>query len=102
MKKWLRRIYNVYLNLEYYLKHFRYFKTVILRKLGKADYIQSKLYRSIALLSTLGKGLKKIIVTRISYLMKIYQLLFKEYIGGRKLFSIENAIYIVLKGIYKI
>ena len=73
----------------------------MLRKLGKLDYTQLKSYQSIALLSILGKGLEKIIVTRISYLIKIYQLLPKEYTGGRKLFLIKNAIYIVLERVYK-
>ena len=101
METWLGRIYNACLDLGYCPKHFRHSKTVVLRKPGKADYTQPKSYRPIALLSTLGKGLEKIIATRISYLVETHQLLPKEHTGGRKLSSIENAIHMVLEGVHK-
>ena len=101
VEKWIVRIYNACLDLEYCPKHFRHSKTVVLRKPGKDDYTLPKSYRPIALLSTLGKGLEKIIATRISYLVEKYELLPKEHTGERKLSSIENAIHMVLEGVHK-
>ena len=75
---------------------------MILRKSDKDDYIQSKTYRSITLFNTLKKELKKIIIMRLNYLIEKYQLLLKKHTKSRKFLSIENAIYIILKEIYKI
>ena len=75
---------------------------MILKKLDKNDYIQSKIYRSIAFFNTLKKGFEKIIIMRLNYLIEKYQLLFKKHIKDRKLSSIENAIYIILEKIHKV
>ncbi|SPO06934.1 uncharacterized protein DNG_09628 [Cephalotrichum gorgonifer] len=48
--------------------HFRESITVVLCKEGKDDYTQSKAYRPIALLNTLGKALESIIASRLAYL----------------------------------
>ena len=75
---------------------------MILRKFDKNDYIQSKTYRSIALLNILKKGFEKIIIIRLNYLIEKYQLLFKKHIRDRKLSSIESAIYMILEKIHKV
>ena len=74
---------------------------MVLRKLNKNNYIQSKAYRSIALFNTLEKKFEKIIIIRLSYLIEKYQLLFKKHIKGRKFSLIENAIYIIFEEIHK-
>ena len=74
---------------------------MILKKSDKDDYIQLKAYRPIALLNTLGKELKKIIIMRLSYLIEKYQLLLKKHTKDRKLSLIENAIYMILEEIHK-
>ena len=42
----------------------------MLRKLNKKNYTKSSLYKSIALLNTLNKILKLIILKRIQYVIK--------------------------------
>ena len=54
---------------------FKRASTVIIRKIGKADYLNPSAYRPIALLNTLGKALKVIILNRIRFLIKTYNLL---------------------------
>ena len=100
IEPWVQAIYNACMKLGYCPKHFRHSRTMVLRKPEKDDYTQPKSYRPIALLSTLGKGLEKVIAARLSYLVEEYQLLPKEHTGGRKLSSIENAIHMILKGVH--
>ncbi|KFY28958.1 hypothetical protein V491_00241 [Pseudogymnoascus sp. VKM F-3775] len=54
----LHRLFNACLQLGYCPAHFKETITVALRKPGKDDYSQPKLYRPIALLNTLGKALE--------------------------------------------
>ncbi|KAK2000598.1 hypothetical protein LX36DRAFT_571883, partial [Colletotrichum falcatum] len=63
---------------------FRKSTIVVLRKLGKDNYIVPKVYRLIALLNIVSKIIDAIIVKRLSYLIEIYRLLLDSYIGGRK------------------
>ena len=62
----LTRLFQVYIDLRYHLKEFKIANTIILRKSGKDDYSESKSYRLIALLSTIGKTLKAIVTKRLS------------------------------------
>ncbi|KAK1474280.1 zinc knuckle, partial [Colletotrichum tamarilloi] len=64
--------------------YFKRFITVVLRKLGKDNYIVLKVYRPIALLNTVGKIIDIIIIKRLSYFTKIYGLLLNSYIGRRR------------------
>jgi hypothetical protein len=61
----LTRIFQACLNQGYYLEHFRKAYTVVLRKLGKLDYIDPLAYRLITLLNTLEKALESIVVIRL-------------------------------------
>ncbi len=63
-----------------------YFKktiTIMLRKLKKKDYLKSS-FRFIALLDTLNKMLKLIILKRLYYVVKVYNTLFDIQIKIRK------------------
>ncbi|KAK2002647.1 hypothetical protein LX36DRAFT_567819, partial [Colletotrichum falcatum] len=64
--------------------HFKKSTIVVLRKLGKDNYIILKVYRLIALLNIVSKIIDAIIVKRLSYFIEIYRLLLDSYIGGRK------------------
>ncbi|KAK1991065.1 hypothetical protein LX36DRAFT_591289, partial [Colletotrichum falcatum] len=64
--------------------YFRKSTIVVLRKLGKDNYIVPKIYRLIAFLNIVSKIIDTIIVKRLSYLIEIYRLLLNSYIGGRK------------------
>jgi hypothetical protein len=47
----------------------------MLKKLKKSDYIKLLAYRLIALLNILGKVLEAVILNRIKFITKIYDLL---------------------------
>jgi hypothetical protein len=47
----------------------------MLKKLNKRDYFNLLIYRLIILLNTLGKILKAVILNRIKYIIKTYDLL---------------------------
>ena len=57
-------LFQVYLDIGYYLRKFKEAKTIILKKPAKPDYSEVKFYRLIIFLYTLGKALE-IVVTKI-------------------------------------
>ena len=71
----LTRLFQVYFDLEYYSKYFKKINTIILKKPGKPDYLESKVYRPIALLDTVGKALEIIVSRRLTSLAEKYTLL---------------------------
>jgi hypothetical protein len=75
--------------------------TVVLRKLGKDDYIVLKLYRPIALINTIGKIIDAVIARWLSYLAKTYYVLPLTHIGSRKIRLTKHALYAVTYKIYE-
>ena len=57
-------LFQIYLDIGYYLRKFKKTKTIILKKLAKPDYSEIKSYRLIILLYTLKKALE-IVITKI-------------------------------------
>jgi len=62
-----------------------------LRKKEKSDYFTLKVYQIIMLLNCLDKISKKILVTRLSKLTKISDLLYKNQMNDKKEKSAVNA-----------
>ena len=76
---------------------------MILRKSSNKksrNYTSPKSYRPIALLNTLGKALESILVTRISYLMEIYDLLPSTHIGGKRGQFSKEVLYEIVEKVY--
>lgn len=69
---YLNQVFNQSIQLGYCLIYFRELDTIVLRKLGKDDYIILKVYCPIVLLNTLGKIIDVIIVKRLSYIVETY------------------------------
>ena len=61
----LRLLFDACLQHGYHPQAFRNSTTVTLRKLGKADYRDLKVWCPITLLNTLGKALEVVVVGRI-------------------------------------
>jgi len=57
------------------LSYFKKTITIMLRKLKKKDYSKLSSFRFIALLNTLNKMLKLIILKRLCYVVKTYNIL---------------------------
>ena len=95
IKLYLDYIFNQYLQVGYYPKHFYYLNIVVLCKLGKGDYTNLKNYQLIAFLSTINKALELIITLCISYLIKQYIFLFQNYIRGCRGYSCKYTLYLL-------
>jgi hypothetical protein len=52
-------------------------------------------------MNMIGKIMDAVIAKRLSYLTEQYQVLLIVYMGGRKMRSIEHALYLVTKKIYE-
>jgi hypothetical protein len=69
------RLFDVYYKLSIYSTAFKRAITVLLRKLKKEDYLNSKVYRLIVLFNTLGKALEAVVAERIRFAAETYALL---------------------------
>ena len=95
----LTSLFNACITYGYCPNHFKVAETVSLRKPGKEDYTEAKSYRPVALLSTLGKILEKIIARRLSELVERFSLLPATHMGGRKGVSTDHALHWLLEKI---
>ena len=75
LRKVFTYLFQVYLDVGYYLRKFKKAKTIILKKLAKPDYSEIKSYRPITLFYTLGKALEIIVTKILSDYIKSYGLL---------------------------
>ena len=90
------------LDVGYHPRKFKEAKTIILKKPAKPDYSEVKAYRPIALLYTLGKALKIVIVKILSDYAEDHGLLPDQQIGARKGRSIETAFKGLINGVYTV
>jgi hypothetical protein len=97
---YLHRIYNVYLEKNYYLEHFRNTIIIVLRKLSKSNYFTITSYCSIVFLNILNKIFKFILIKKVNYLTKTHKLLLRIYIKIRQFISTKYALHYLVKRIY--
>ncbi len=71
----LTSLFNACITYKYYSKQFKKTQTIVLHKLKKSDYIDSKTYRLIALLDIMSKPLKSIMIKRLSNIIEIHHML---------------------------
>jgi hypothetical protein len=96
------RLFQACLNHSVHPDHFKQATTVILRKLGKADYTDLSAYRLIALLNILGKTLKAVVSQRIRYFCEKHILLPQTQIKARSQRSIDTALGLLLDQIHAV
>ncbi|KAL8290310.1 hypothetical protein RQP46_002568 [Phenoliferia psychrophenolica] len=89
-------IYRACLRLGYHPTCWKEALALALRKNNKPDYSLPNAYRPIALLCCLGKGLEKLVATRLGYLAEFAGLLPPEHFGGRPGRSCEDALHVVV------
>jgi hypothetical protein len=70
------------INLRYFPKLWRTWKTIVLRKPGRPDYTAAKAYRPIALYDTMGKILSGVMTDITVYLTIRHNLLPARHFGG--------------------
>ena len=84
VSKQIRFLFNKCIKKEMQSFYFKKTITIMLRKLEKKDYLKLLSFRFIALLNTLNKMLKLIILKRLCYVVKAYNTLFDIQIKIRK------------------
>ncbi len=71
----LSSLFNVCVTHKYHSKQFKKTQTIVLYKLKKNDYINSKTYQLIALLNIMSKALKSIMIRRLSDITETHHML---------------------------
>ena len=84
---------------EYVPKPFRTARTVALRKAGKKNYSEAKMWRPVALLNTLGKITEAVTARYLQELAERHSLLPETQMGARKNRSTETALDLLLSQI---
>ncbi len=79
----LTSLFNAYVTHKYHSKQFKKTQTIILCKLKKSDYIDSKTYRLIALLDIMSKALKSIMIKRLSDIVETHHMLSNAQMKAR-------------------
>jgi ribonuclease HI len=97
----IHHVYKESLRLGHCPKTFRHQNTVAVPKPGKGDYTVAKSYRPIALLSTLGKGLEKVMAVRLRKVVDSMGVLPKQHYGGRTKTEAEHAIHAITERTYE-
>ena len=77
-------IMNICINLEYWLSHFKQSSTVIIPKPNKQTYDNSKSFRPIVLLNTLGKLIEKVIADRLQFHVTKNDFIYPSQLGSLK------------------
>ncbi len=84
------------------LSYFKKAITIMLRKSRKKNYSKLLFLKFIALLNTLDKILKSIILKRLRYVVKTHNILLNTQIRVRKQRSINTTLQLITKKIYTI
>ena len=92
MTKKLILIFQICIDVEYFSISFREEKIIVLKKMRKSDYIFSKVYRLVALLSTMNKIFKSIMINKIIKVTKKNSLLSKLQMSARRKKQIETTL----------
>jgi len=79
----LTSLFNACIIHQYHSKQFKKTQTIVLCKSKKNDYIDSKMYRLIALLDIMSKALKSIMIKRLSDIIKIHHMLSNAQMKAR-------------------
>ena len=102
MTKKLTFIFQICINVDYHSKSFREAKIIVLKKMKKSDYTFFKVYKLIALLNTMNKILKSIIINKITELAKKNSLLSKSQMSAKREKEIETTLKLLTKEIHAI
>ena len=84
-------IANTCINLGYWLEYFKVSTTVIIPKLNKPSYDNSKAFHPIILLNTLGKLIEKVIAEKIQFIVTSNDFLHLSQLGRLKFKSTSDA-----------
>ncbi|EED16647.1 transposon I factor, putative [Talaromyces stipitatus ATCC 10500] len=90
IKDKVQMLYQGCLKIGYHPKCFRYVILAIIQKPKKTDWFSPRLYRLIALLSVLGKGLERLVVRNMAWISIHYKVLARQQFGALPLRSVND------------
>ncbi len=95
-------LFNAYVTYKYHLKQFKKAQTIVLCKSKKNDYIDSKTYWLIALLNTMSKTLKSIMIKRLSNITETYHMLLNAQIRARRKQFMISALNLLVNQVHAV
>ncbi len=98
----LMSLFNACIIHKYHLKQFKKTQTIVLCKLKKSNYINSKTYRLIALLNIMSKALKSIMIKRLSNIIKTHCMLFNVQMRTKCKWFIILTLNLLIDQVYTI
>ena len=99
LAEYLLWIYRATFALQTYSDRWRSWTTMVLWKLGKANYSTPKSHHPIALYNTVGKLLTAIIAKDMVYMVEKYHLLPANHFGGRPSRTTTDSLHLVVNKI---
>lgn len=82
IKDHVRRLFQACINIGYHPRSFRTTEVVMLRKPNKKDLTSTRSWRTIALLSCLGKGLERILARRVASTALAFRVISPQQAGA--------------------
>jgi len=98
----LTSLFNAYVTHKYHSKQFKKTQTIVLRKSKKSDYIDSKTYRLIALLDTMSKALKSIMIKRLSDIVETHRMLSNAQMRARRKRSVISTLDLLVDQVHTV
>jgi len=96
----LTSLFNACIIHKYHSKQFKKTQTIVLHKSKKSDYIDSKMYRLIALLNIMSKALKSIMIKRLSDIVEIHHMLSNAQMRAKCKQSIISTLNLLINQVH--
>ncbi len=98
----LTSLFNACVTHKYHSKQFKKTQTIVLHKLKKSDYIDSKTYRLIALLDIMSKALKSIMIKRLSDIVKTHHMLSNAQMRARRKWFVISTLDLLINQVHTV
>jgi len=98
----LTSLFNACVIHRYHLKQFKKTQMIVLCKLKKSDYIDSKTYQLIALLDIMKKALKSIMTKRLSNIAETHHMLSDAQMKARCKWFVISTLNLLVDQIHMI
>ncbi len=98
----LTSLFNICVIHKYYLKQFKKTQMIVLCKLKKSDYTDSKTYQLIALLDIMSKALKSIMTKRLSDITETHHMLSDAQMRARRKRFVISTLNLLVDQIHTI
>ena len=95
-------LFNACIIHKYHSKQFKKAQTIVLHKSKKSDYIDLKMYRLIALLNTMSKTLKSIMIKRLNDIIETHHMLLNAQMKTRCKWFMISALNLLVDQVHAV